>query len=137
MNKLDEYPVQVPLRVDWGDMDAFQHVNNVVYFRWFENARIAYFERAETLDGTIGPILAKTDCRFRAPLAYPDDIVVGCRVREVGTHDFIMEYAVYSKAKDVIAAKGEGRVVSYDYANNAKVEVPDAWRKKIGEIEGW
>ena len=66
-----EFPVQVRIPVAWGDMDAFNHVNNVVYFKWFESARIAYFEHTESMgvmraEG-IGPILASTSCRYRAP----------------------------------------------------------------------
>ena len=69
--------LQIP--VQWGDMDAFQHVNNTVYFRYFENARLEYFRRPgwfefERATG-IGPILASTQARFRRPLTYPDTIV--------------------------------------------------------------
>ena len=66
---LSAYPVITEQAVIWGDMDAFQHVNNTIYFRWFETARIRYFEEIgflEHLEATgVGPILAETSCRFR------------------------------------------------------------------------
>ena len=62
-------------------MDAFQHVNNVVYFRYFETGRIAYFERTvmrSSMSTTgIGPILATASCKFKFPLTYPDTVLIG------------------------------------------------------------
>ncbi len=66
------YPVVVELPVAWGDMDSYRHVNNVVYFRYFENARLEYFRRLDWFEYEkqigIGPILASTQARFRKPL---------------------------------------------------------------------
>ena len=79
-----DWPVTVRVPVAWGEMDAFGHVNNVVYFRYFETARIACFERigyTESMrEHQIGPILAHTECRFRLPLEYPDTITAATRV---------------------------------------------------------
>ena len=65
MKVLDDYPVVIELPVVWGEMDAFSHVNNIIYFRYFESARLAYVEQTgllEYMDKTgIGPILAHTD----------------------------------------------------------------------------
>ena len=72
---LREFPVVIEMPVRWGDMDAFNHVNNVVYLRYFESARIAYFERLgfgiSIAEQGIGPILASTSCEFKFPLTYP------------------------------------------------------------------
>ena len=57
---MDSYPVQLEIPVAWGDMDAFGHVNNTVYLRWFESARIAFFERISiraSRPEKVGPIL--------------------------------------------------------------------------------
>ena len=65
-------------------MDAFQHVNNTVYFKLFESARISYFEKLdffEFMNKTgIGPILASTQCIYKIPLTYPDYVTVGAKV---------------------------------------------------------
>ena len=72
---LKEFPVVIEIPVAWGDMDAFQHVNNTVYFRFFESARIAYFEELDLIglmrETGIGPILAAADCRFKNPPNLP------------------------------------------------------------------
>ncbi len=138
---LSSYPVRLPIRVAWGEMDAFAHLNNTVYFRYFESARIAYFEGMEILTkggsvAGVGPILASTSCRFRAPVTYPDQLQVGARVSELGGDRFTMEYAVWSEKLERMAATGEGVIVSYDYAAGAKVDLPEAWRARIVELEG-
>lgn len=84
---LEAYPAVVDIPVAWGEMDAYGHVNNAVYFRWFESARMAYFDplgvhEIKQLSG-IGPILASTSCRFRIPLTYPDQVSIGATVAGV------------------------------------------------------
>src|SRR5437588_12301990 len=78
------YPVVVVQAVIWGDMDSYRHVNNTVYFRYFENARLEYFRRMRWFEyeeeSGIGPILSATDCRFRKPLTYPDTISIGAKI---------------------------------------------------------
>lgn len=134
------YQVVVTMPVSWGDMDAYQHVNNTRFFRYFEDARIAYFERTgmPDLSGAptgVGPILAHTACRFRAPLTYPDEVQVGAKVTEVGQHSFKMEYKVVSVAMHKVAAVGTAVVVAYDYVEGKKALLPEAWRRALGRVE--
>lgn len=135
---LSDYPVAVEFPMHWGEMDAFQHLNNVVYFRYFETVRIEYFRRMGLeVDSqtSVGPILGSTSCRFKVPLAYPDDLAAGARVSEVGEDRFTMEYAVASSARGCIAAVGTGVVVSYDYTAARKAGLPAAWRAAIEAIQ--
>ena len=123
----------------WSDMDAFEHVNNSIYFRWFESARIAYFEalgwpelRRET---GIGPILHSTEARFRAPLSYPDRISASTWVTEVGTDRFTMRYEVHSeRLNGALAAEGSGLIVAYDYRAKGKSALPEIIRSRILEL---
>ncbi len=82
---LEDFSVIVEFPVAWGEMDALSHVNNVAYFRYFENARIAYFDRIkiwELMEKTgMGPILASTQCWFRFPLTYPEQGGLGRSAR--------------------------------------------------------
>ncbi len=139
-NNLAGYPVIVETPVAWGEMDAFGHVNNIVYFRYFETARIAYFERLGVPEflgrDPVGPILAETTCRFRAALSYPDTVSIGVRVVSVGEDRFVMRYIVVSHRLDRVAAEGEGTMVCYDYVRNRKAPVPEKLRRRIEEIEG-
>ena len=140
IDHLRDFPVIIQLPVVWGEMDAYGHVNNTVFFRYFETARMAYFEEIRfgepSNPSDVGPILASTSCRFRRPLRYPDTIHVGARVSEVGDDRFTMEYRIYSEAHDEIASKGEGVIVSYDYSAHQKASLPDAVRQRIESLEG-
>ena len=126
--ELEKCPVVIETPVAWGEMDAFAHVNNIVYFRYFESARIVYFEKIganqSMREHKIGPILASAQCRFKAPLTYPDNLSIGTLVSDIGDDRFTMKYYVASHSLGRIAAEGEGLVVFYDYANNEKTHIP-------------
>ena len=108
-HSMKNYPVTIQLPVQWGEMDAFGHVNNVVYFKYFESARIKYFNLLEfgVNNQQIAPILAETKCRFWRPLTYPDNITVGARISSIGNSSFVMEYAIESD-KIGLVATGQG-----------------------------
>lgn len=140
MNPFDTaYPVVLLQDVIWGDMDAFGHVNNTVYFRYFEDARIAYFEligvQEQMKRDGIGPILASTHCNFRLPLDYPDRIHVGTRSTVLSPRRFNMEYAVFSEKHEAITAEGEGLIVYYDYTHGRSIDIPDEIAAGIAKLE--
>src|SRR5215510_7504455 len=95
-----EFPVVVQQAVAWGDMDWMRHVNNVVYFRYFENARLEYFRRLDWFkyqeETGIGPILRDTQARFRRPLTYPDTSFIGARLHILQDDRFSLEYRLVS-----------------------------------------
>lgn len=134
------FPIVVETPVAWADMDVFRHVNNTVFFRWFEIARVAYLERirfyAEEQQGGVGPIIHSTQCRFRRPVVYPDRVRTGARVAEMGTDRFVMEYRVVSEAQRAVVADGSAVVVSYDYGSRTKAPLPDGVRALVSELEG-
>jgi len=136
---ISAYPVVIEIPIAWGDMDAFQHVNNIVYIKHFESARISYFEKINFfgfMNKTgIGPILASTQCRYKIPLTYPDHVTVGAKVETIEKDRFIMKYAVISHKFKKIAALGEGVLVTFDYQNNKKALIPDEIRKRIIDLE--
>ena len=143
MNQLEKfnksYPVQIKLPVQWGDMDAFNHVNNAMYFKYFESVRIAYFKRLgvmgmDTKDN-VAPILAETSCRFKFPLNFPDAILVGASVIENHSHGFLMEYAVYSQQLKRMTSIGTGRIVMLNYATHEKVKVGTTLQNQIKILE--
>lgn len=137
---LRDYPVAIEIPVAWGEMDAFQHLNNVVYFRYFESARIAYFDAidmlAEMEASGVGPILAETRCRYRIPLTFPDTVVVGARVSALAPQGFMMQYAVASRRHAKIAAEGDGRIVTLNYAKGSKAPLSEPVRSRIQALEG-
>lgn len=133
------FPEVIIRAVAWGDMDAFQHVNNTVYFRYFESVRIAYFDKIgmmENMEATgIGPILKSSQCKYRIPLTYPDTISLGARVTDVGEDRFTMKHVVVSHRHQKIAAEGEGVLVTFDYREGKKAPIPDIIRQKIEALE--
>jgi acyl-CoA thioester hydrolase len=134
-----DYPVVVEFPVAWGEMDAMSHVNNIIYFRYFESARIAYFEKMGMMDYMaqtgIGPILATTSCKFRIPLSYPDMVHIGSRVVRVEEDRFVMNYLVVSGKHQKVAAEGDGVIVTFNYRDGKKVTVPEVVRQKILDME--
>lgn len=135
---LGDYLLTVEVPVAWGDMDAFGHVNNTVFFRWFETGRIAFLDAidftAGGAEGGIGPILASTSCRFRRPVAFPDTVTVGVRVAEVSDDRFTHEYRVVSQASGEVVAEGQGVVVAYDYSAGRKAPIPTTVRQAIDRL---
>lgn len=137
---LEGFPIVVRLPVQWGEMDAYGHVNNVAYFRYFESARVEYLERCGFVESFeregVGAILHSTECRFRRPLRYPDDVLVGARASGVSEDRFTMDYRLVSVEADGVAAEGSGVVVSYDYELMRSAPLPDAVRAGIAALEG-
>jgi acyl-CoA thioester hydrolase len=137
---LAKYRVVIALPVFWGDQDAFGHVNNNAYFRWFESARIAYSERIGLLDlfrkHRIGPILASIACDYRRQLTFPDTVHVGVRVTRIGRSSLGLEHAILSENQKAVAAEGTSTIVVFDYRTNQSFAVSADLRRSIEEIEG-
>ena len=138
-NLLEGYPVVVEFPVAWGEMDAFGHVNNIHFFRYFENARIVYAAKLrlhEHKEKTgIGPILASIQCRYKLPLTYPDTVSVGAKIIAVEEDRFTMKHLVVSSRHQKVAAEGEGVIVMYNYHEGKKTAIPDEIRQRIRAVE--
>ena len=100
--------IEIP--VSWGEMGSFQHVSNIVYFQYFESARILYSERLglhglkDNTNTGIGPILGSTSCKYKFPLTYPDTVSVGAKIVSVEKDRFSMKDVVVSRRHNRIAA---------------------------------
>lgn len=131
--------VTIEIPVAWGEMDALGHVNNVVYFRYLESSRIAFIRslalddvRSVQVDGVkVGFILQGVQCRFRRPVVFPDTLRVTARMVKVEEDRFTLAHEVISEAQQVVAAVGEGTIVTYDYANARKVAIPPTLRASL------
>ncbi|EHU5005104.1 acyl-CoA thioesterase [Vibrio vulnificus] len=136
---LQDFPVVTEINVAWGEMDALQHINNVVYFRYFETARIEYFNKINLMDeikrNQIGPVLSETQCRYRIPVTFPDTLLIGSRVSEVGEDRFTMEYQVVSKKMGKVTTTGSATVVMFDFKNQSKAQLPAVLHDAIFSIE--
>ncbi|USD38340.1 MULTISPECIES: thioesterase family protein [Ferrimonas] len=130
-----DFPIHTPIRVAWGEMDALQHVNNVVYFRYFETARIDFFHQIglmKEMQATgIGPILAQTQCRFKRPVTFPDTLHVGTLIKDLQDDRFTMEYHIFSESQQCITTIGSAEVVVFDFKNQCKATLPAAIRAQL------
>jgi acyl-CoA thioester hydrolase len=102
------YPVLRAIPTRWNDNDAYGHVNNVVYYSWFDTAVNAWLIENGVLDiqtsATVG-LVVETHCNYFAPLAFPQTVQVGLRVAHVGASSVRYELAVFGEAA-LCAAKG-------------------------------
>lgn len=137
---LEGYPVVIEQVVDWGDMDSYAHVNNVVYFRYFENARIEYFRHLDWLTHVkttgLGPILASTQARFRRAVVFPATLLVGAKVTNRERDRFTLAHRIVNPATNEAVTEGESLVVSYDYRKGEKAAIPEEIVRRIEILEG-
>ena len=134
-----DFPVKLPLRIDWSEMDLFGHVNNVSYFKYIQASRVNYWEvsgLAADFDETrIGPILLSTSCQFMKPLFYPGNIVVECRIEFIKNTSFGIHHRILNSDGEV-AAEAHDVIVTFDFNKNEKVPIADEFRRSVAAIEG-
>ena len=76
MQSVLDYPLVYTQHVAWGDMDAFGHVNNVMYYRYVESARLAYIEHTGILSADVLTVVASNQCKYLKPVFYPDQLKI-------------------------------------------------------------
>jgi acyl-CoA thioester hydrolase len=134
---LKDYPAIISQAIQWGEMDAANHVNNAVYMRYFETARIEFFNQIGFMDFSgddgIGPILAEVNCKYKAPLTFPDNIKITARILpdSITEYGFVMQHLVYSQKLQRIAAEGTSRIVCYDYKSKQKALISSELKEKL------
>lgn len=137
---LEDYPVITPCPVSWGHMDAFQHVNNIRFFRYFENARIEYGIRVGMTEDMqslgIGPILAHTECKYIRPLFFPDTALTGVRMAAMQDSEMLMEYKIVSERRNEVVAVGTSLGVFYHYREQTRVNLPEKLVTRVDALEG-
>lgn len=135
MEGLTSCPVIYEQVVAWGDMDAFQHVNNVQYYRYIESARIAYMSQINIFEEKISTVVASSQCQYLSPVFYPDVLHIGVRIEELRNSAFRMRYILWSKTQQKKVAIGEAVMVCVDQKSTKKMSIPDNIRQKIIELE--
>lgn len=118
----------------WSDNDAYRHVNNVVYYGFFDTAVNRHLIEAGALDVETSPtvgLVVETQCRYFAPVSFPDRVTVGLRVAREGTSSLHYELAVFRNDDDSAAAEGRFVHVYVDRATNRPVPLPPAVRAAV------
>lgn len=133
-------PVSIRQRVAWGELDALGHVNHTVFLRWFENVRLAWFERVGIAASTrahrgVGPILARIECDYRAPVEFPDVIWASACCIELGRSSLRLHNRIWSERRAAIVAEGAVVVVLLDYSVQRSVAIPEVVRAAIVALD--
>lgn len=121
----------------WADNDAYGHVNNTVYYAWFDTAVNEWLVREGLLDihhGNPIGLVVETGCRFLAPLSYPGEIEVGLSVEKLGNSSVTYRLGVFAVDGDAPAAEGHFTHVYVDRDSRRPVPLPPAWRAKLGML---
>lgn len=119
------------LPVRWGDMDAMGHVNNTVYFRYMEQARIEWFETLgynTGLNAKEGPVIVNASCTFLVPFVYPGNIEVRMFVGLPGRSSLPTHYELRPAGEDKLYAHGDAKMVWINPASGRSVPLPDNMR---------
>ncbi len=127
------YHTVTRLPVQWGEQDLFGHVNNVVYFRWLESARVDLLAACPssvslTTEG-LGPILASITCDYRRQLRFPDEVWVGSRVGKLGNSSVELEHVVVSRQQQQVVATARCVVVVFNYQLQRPTRIPEDLRQ--------
>ncbi|QSX38948.1 acyl-CoA thioesterase [Shewanella sedimentimangrovi] len=132
---LEKYPHASRINVAWGEMDALQHVNNVVYFRYFETARIDYFDRIYPLGAMyakgVGPVISENQARYKRPVTFPDTLLVGVSISDVRDDRFTLHYEVFSERQQALTTTGSSVAVMFDFSSGAKAQLPAELRQLL------
>lgn len=131
--------VTVEFPIHWGELDALGHVNHTRFLVWMESARMALFERVGLVwDGqpSHGPILARIEVDYLAPVHFPANIRVGAWVSRIGNTSFVINYDVHASngQSETLVARGTSVIVTYDYTEGRKCVLPDDLRSGLERL---
>lgn len=137
-NDNPKFPVSLSLRIDWSELDMFQHVNNVMYFKYVQASRVNYWEQAGLVhlyksDGIV-PMLLSTQCRFIKPLFYPGNVLIKASIIYIKNSSFGIKHQLYND-KNELVAEAEDVVVLLNEKTGEKVSVPEDIRSTITRME--
>jgi acyl-CoA thioester hydrolase len=122
------------IEVRWADMDALGHVNNAMYFRYMEQARIAWLTevRPEVMRGEEGPIIVAASCEFLRPIVFPAVLEVSCEAGELKRSSFPIRHEItQAGAPPIKFAEGRVTLVWVNYRAGKSVPLPDWLRAAL------
>ncbi|MEM9716962.1 MAG: thioesterase family protein [Pseudomonadota bacterium] len=133
----DKFSYGLRDRVRFGELDALNHVNNTVYFRWTENLRVQIlpiYGLSDFTDGDRNFVIRAQSIEYFYPMGLFDDYVIAGRFTRIGGSSLDMEYEVHSEGR--VPTRIKAQLVMMNGDLTASQRVPDAARAKIKEIDG-
>jgi len=138
---MSEFHFFYPLQVRYADVDAQWHVNNARFLTFLEQARFAYLRQLGLWDGKcfldLGVIVADIHIAYKAPIELEEQIQVALRVSRIGNKSLTLENEIRNTQDKSLKAQAEVILVAYDFRGKNTIRVPDSWRAKIMEFEGF
>ena len=132
-----DYLAWRPITTRWADNDAYGHVNNVVFYAWFDTAVNAWLVEAGLLDiahGNPVGLVAETRCAYFAPLSFPQSVEAGIAAERLGTSSVTYRIGIFAEGADLAAAQGEFTHVYVDRETRKPMPLADAWRMKLESL---
>jgi len=132
-----EFKVWRRFTTRWADNDAYGHVNNTVFYQWFDSAVNGWLVEQRLLDIQNGDPIAlvvETRCAYFAPLEFPNDVEVGLAVSELGRSSVRYRIGVFADGAETASAQGEFVHVMVDRTSRRPVEMPENWRRGLEAI---
>lgn len=137
MIKISDFKLSLELRIDWGDLDMYEHVNNVSYMRYLQSGRVNFWEASGIHEfyrnSNQGTMLVSTKCDFKRSLNYPGKAVIKTKLDFIGNKSFGLKHLILDE-KGEVCAEGTDVVVCFDFDKNETFPVPDWLRKKISDF---
>lgn len=129
-----EFPVLWPITLRWSDNDVYGHVNNVIYYSWFDTAVNGWLMRATGADvrqlDALG-VVVETACRYRSEVSFPGTVEIGVRVARVGTSSVTYQLAAFADGAEQPAALGHFVHVYVDHESRRPTAVPEVVRHAL------
>jgi acyl-CoA thioester hydrolase len=133
---LADYKHRSQLTTRWSDNDIYGHINNVVYYSYFDSVANRYLIEAG-LDIANGPVIGlvvESHCNFHAPLAYPTPLVAGLRVDRLGARAVTYGIAIFGEGDEHAAAHGHFVHVFVDRVTRTPVAIPPSLREALARL---
>lgn len=132
---LTHYSYQINVPVAWGDMDSFQHVNSVAYFRYMESSRVSFFELTGLFGffqaNNVGCVVAAQSCQYLLSITYPDTLTIGVKANDISGEKLTLSYIMFSAAKQRVVAKASSKMVCLCLKTNEKISIPIEFSEKL------
>ncbi len=133
----EAYKYFVPIQTRWMDNDIYGHINNVVYYSYFDTVVNGYLIKEKVLDihgGDQIGLVVETKCNYFLPLAFPDVIDAGLRITKIGTSSVRYEVGLFKQGSDDAAAEGYFIHVYVDKESRKPKQVSDNFRQALTKI---
>jgi acyl-CoA thioester hydrolase len=137
-DRRDRYRHFHPITTRWMDNDAYGHVNNVVYYSWFDTVVNAYLIDSGVLAIETSPVIGlvvETHCNYVSPLAFPQTVIGALRVGRIGTSSVRYEIGLFADGADLASAQGHFVHVYVDRAARRAVPITDELRAVLEQIK--